>query len=125
MAGIAKANFVRYSPRKVGQILDLIRNKNVLEAFNILKFVHRAAAILLSSIFRLMLGTSFMLSFPSGPETSMTWSPLSTFTISGIAIGLFDNLLIFPLPYTADNFSAKVLFARFCIRHYSPACRNY
>lgn len=46
MASIAKANFVRYSPRKVGQVLDLIRRKPVLEAFKILKFIRRSTTVL-------------------------------------------------------------------------------
>ncbi len=46
MASVAKANFVRYSPRKVGQVLDLIRKKSVLEAFKILRFVRRSATTL-------------------------------------------------------------------------------
>jgi large subunit ribosomal protein L22 len=40
---IAKAKFVRYSARKVGQVLGQIRGKPVLEAFRILKFVPRSA----------------------------------------------------------------------------------
>ena len=40
---VAKANFVRYSSRKVGQVLDLIRSKPVIEAFKILKFIPRSS----------------------------------------------------------------------------------
>ena len=44
MAARAVARFVRLGPRKVGQVLDLIRGKGVLEAYQILKFSPRLAA---------------------------------------------------------------------------------
>lgn len=44
MATRAVARFVRLGPRKVGQVLDLIRGKGVLEAYQILKFTPRRAA---------------------------------------------------------------------------------
>ena len=44
MATRAIARFVRLGPRKVGQVLDLIRGKGVLEAYQILRFTHRRAA---------------------------------------------------------------------------------
>ena len=44
MAARAVARFVRLGPRKVGQVLDLIRGKGVLEAYQILKFTPRQAA---------------------------------------------------------------------------------
>ncbi|OIO73229.1 MAG: 50S ribosomal protein L22 [Elusimicrobia bacterium CG1_02_37_114] len=39
MEARAVSRFVRYSPRKVGLVLDLVRNKSVPEAFQILRFV--------------------------------------------------------------------------------------
>jgi len=44
VAARAVARFVRLGPRKVGQVLDLIRGKGVLEAYQILKFTPRQAA---------------------------------------------------------------------------------
>jgi len=44
VAARAVARFVRLGPRKVGQVLDLIRGKRVLEAYQILKFTPRQAA---------------------------------------------------------------------------------
>lgn len=44
MATRAIARFVRLGPRKVGRVLDLIRGKGVLEAYQILKFTRRRAA---------------------------------------------------------------------------------
>lgn len=45
MRGKAIARFTRVGPRKVGQVLDLIREKKVSEAYNILKFTKKSAAL--------------------------------------------------------------------------------
>lgn len=45
MEAIAKAKYARYSPRKVGQVLDLIRGKSVEKAYHILPTVPRSAAV--------------------------------------------------------------------------------
>jgi len=44
MIATAKARFVRISSRKVKLVVDLIRGKNLEEAFNILRFTRKAAA---------------------------------------------------------------------------------
>lgn len=46
MEAIAKAKHARFSPRKVGQVLGLIRGKSVEKAYGILPTVPRAAGIL-------------------------------------------------------------------------------
>ena len=46
MEAIAKAKHARYSPRKVGQVLGLIRGKSVAKAYSLLPTVPRAAGIL-------------------------------------------------------------------------------
>ena len=46
MEAIAKAKFARYSPRKVGQVLGLIRGKSVANAYGLLPTVPRAAGIM-------------------------------------------------------------------------------
>ena len=46
MEAIAKAKFARFSPRKVGQVLGLIRGKTVAKSFGLLPTVPRAAGIL-------------------------------------------------------------------------------
>ncbi len=46
MEAIAKAKHARYSPRKVGQVLGLIRGKTVAKAYGLLPAVPRAAAML-------------------------------------------------------------------------------
>ena len=45
MEAEARARHIGYPPRKVRQIADLIRGKNVEEALEILKFTERAAAV--------------------------------------------------------------------------------
>jgi len=46
MESIAKAKYARYSPRKVGQVLGVIRGKTVAKAYGLLPTVPRAAAML-------------------------------------------------------------------------------
>lgn len=46
MEAIAKAKFARYSPRKVGQVLGLVRGKSVAKAYGLLPSVPRSAALL-------------------------------------------------------------------------------
>jgi large subunit ribosomal protein L22 len=46
MEAVAKAKFARYSPRKVGQVLGLIRGKTVGKAYGLLPTVPRACGIL-------------------------------------------------------------------------------
>ena len=48
MQAIAHSNFVRYAPRKVNQVLELVRKKNVVEAMEALKFVTKKPAILIA-----------------------------------------------------------------------------
>ncbi|MFH1783947.1 MAG: 50S ribosomal protein L22 [bacterium] len=55
MEAKAIARFVRIGPRKVGQVLDLIRMKSVTDSVNILNFTPKAACevvmkVLLSSV---------------------------------------------------------------------------
>jgi large subunit ribosomal protein L22 len=44
MEAIARARFVRISPRKMRQVVDLIRDKDVDEAYRILRFTSKKAA---------------------------------------------------------------------------------
>lgn len=46
MEAIAIAKHARYSPRKVGQVLGLIRGKSVAKSYGLLPTVPRAAGIL-------------------------------------------------------------------------------
>lgn len=52
MESKAVAKFVRITPRKVRIVLDLIRGKNVAEAFAILKFTPKAGADVVEKVLR-------------------------------------------------------------------------
>ena len=48
----AVAKYIRITPRKVRIVLDLIRGKNVAEAFAILKFTPKAGADVVEKVLR-------------------------------------------------------------------------
>jgi large subunit ribosomal protein L22 len=50
MEAKATAKFVRYTPRKVNQVLTLIRDKKVEKAFVILSFLPKSAAALVKKV---------------------------------------------------------------------------
>jgi large subunit ribosomal protein L22 len=52
MEAKATAKFVRYTPRKVNQVLALIRNKKVEKAFEILSFLPKSAAELVKKVLK-------------------------------------------------------------------------
>ena len=52
MESKAVAKFVRITPRKVRVVLDIIRGKNVAEAFAILKFTPKAGAEVVEKVLR-------------------------------------------------------------------------
>ncbi len=52
MEAYAIAKHVGYPPRKVRQVADLVRGRNVEEALNILRFTNRAAATTVSKTIR-------------------------------------------------------------------------
>ena len=52
MESKAVAKFVRIAPRKVRVVLDIIRGKNVAEAFAILKFTPKAGAEVVEKVLR-------------------------------------------------------------------------
>lgn len=52
MEAKAIANFVRVSPRKAAQMTDLIRGKNVVQAFTLLKFSDKAASTIVSKVLK-------------------------------------------------------------------------
>ena len=45
MISCAKSRFVRISSRKVKLVIDLVRGKNLEEAFSVLRFTRKAAAV--------------------------------------------------------------------------------
>jgi len=52
MQAVAKARFLRGSARKMRQVLDLIRGRNVEEALNILRFTRKRSAESLEKVVR-------------------------------------------------------------------------
>jgi large subunit ribosomal protein L22 len=52
MEAKATAKFVRYTPRKVNQVLTLIRNKRVEKAFEVLSFLPKSAATLVEKVLK-------------------------------------------------------------------------
>lgn len=44
MEAIAHARYIRFAPRKVNQVLTLVRNKNVVSALNLLRFIQKRCA---------------------------------------------------------------------------------
>ncbi|OPJ54890.1 50S ribosomal protein L22 [Alkalithermobacter paradoxus] len=52
MEAKAIAKYVRVTPRKAGQIADLVRGKNVNEALAILKYTPRAAAPIVAKVIK-------------------------------------------------------------------------
>ena len=52
MEARAIAKYVRMSPTKVGVVLDLIRNKNVNEAFAILQYTPKEAAVAINKVLK-------------------------------------------------------------------------
>ena len=47
MEAIAKEKFVRFAPRKVNQVLSLVRKKSVPEALNALRFATKSCTVMI------------------------------------------------------------------------------
>ncbi|MCS7151983.1 MAG: 50S ribosomal protein L22 [Endomicrobia bacterium] len=45
MQGVCIARYIRYSPRKIAQVLKIIRGKNVAEVFKILDNVNKSCSL--------------------------------------------------------------------------------
>jgi len=52
MEAVAKARFVRGSARKMRQVMDLVRGRNVEEALNVLRFTRKKSALTLEKVVR-------------------------------------------------------------------------
>lgn len=52
MEARAIAKYVRMSPMKVGVVLDLIRGKNIQEAFAILQYTPKDAAVVINKVLK-------------------------------------------------------------------------
>lgn len=52
MQAVARARYMKCSARKMRQAVDLIRGRNVEDALNILRFVHKKSASILEKVVR-------------------------------------------------------------------------
>ncbi|MDR3307000.1 MAG: 50S ribosomal protein L22 [Endomicrobium sp.] len=73
MEAKAIAKFVRYTPRKVNQVLSLIRNKKVEKAFEVLSFLPKSAAPLVEKVLKSATANSGKLSDFSGLKVKEAW----------------------------------------------------
>lgn len=84
---IVKVRYQRYSPRKVAQVLNLIRKKEVEQAFNILRFVKKRPKEMIEKALKSAVANLNRLSNPKGlyiKECYVTQGPsLKRFRVAG------------------------------------------
>jgi large subunit ribosomal protein L22 len=73
MEAAAHAKFVRYAPRKVNQILTLIRNKSVERAFDILAFTPKGATEFIAKTLKSAVANSGRLKNMNGLKVKEAW----------------------------------------------------
>ncbi|MBN1824179.1 MAG: 50S ribosomal protein L22 [Endomicrobiales bacterium] len=73
MLAIAKAKFVRYAPRKVNQVLGLIRNKPVEKAFETLSFTPKAVSEIVAKTLKSAVANAGRLKNMSGLKVKEAW----------------------------------------------------
>jgi large subunit ribosomal protein L22 len=73
MEAKATAKFVRYTPRKVNQVLSLIRNKRVGKAFEILSFLPKSAATLVKKVLKSAAANAGKIEDYSGLKLKEAW----------------------------------------------------
>jgi large subunit ribosomal protein L22 len=73
MEAKATAKFVRYTPRKVNQVLSLIRDKKVEKAFEFLSFLPKSAATLVEKVLKSATANSGKLSDFSKLKIKEAW----------------------------------------------------
>ncbi len=73
MEARAIARFVRYAPRKVNQVLTVIRNERVPKAFEILSFLPKNATELVEKVLKSAVANSGKLNDFSGLKVKEAW----------------------------------------------------
>ena len=73
MQAKATAKFVRYTPRKVNQVLSLIRNKKVEKAFETLSFLPKSATTLIEKVLKSAVANAGKLKDYSGLKVKEAW----------------------------------------------------
>lgn len=74
MESKAVARYVRLGPRKVGRVLSLIRNKEVINAYNILKFTPWQCASEVKKVLQSAVANSGRLKDPAGLFVKGAWA---------------------------------------------------
>ncbi|MFH1368581.1 MAG: 50S ribosomal protein L22 [Elusimicrobiota bacterium] len=73
MEASATSKFQRYAPRKVNQVLGLIRNKTVDKAMEILAFTPKSSAMLIQKTLRSAIANSGKLKSAAGLKVKECW----------------------------------------------------
>ena len=73
MEALAQAKFVRFAPRKVNQVLGLIRNKPVEKAFDILAFTQKTVTSVIAKTLKSAVANSGRLKNMSGLKVKQAW----------------------------------------------------
>jgi len=73
MEGIAISKFARYAPRKVNQVLEIIRNKPVKKAFDLLSFAPKVSAVLVAKTLKSAVANTGKLKNPEGLTVKQCW----------------------------------------------------
>jgi large subunit ribosomal protein L22 len=73
MEGLAQSKFVRFAPRKVNQVLGLIRNKPVDKAFDILSFTSKTVTSVIIKTLKSAVANSGQLKNLSGIKVKQAW----------------------------------------------------
>ena len=73
MQAIAHARFARYSYRKVGQVLGLIRGKSVVDAMGMLPWVPRACRVLVGKTLKSAVANAGKNADPARLKVAQAW----------------------------------------------------
>ena len=73
MEALAQSRFVRFAPRKVNQVLGLIRNKPVEKAFDILSFTSKTVTSVIMKTLKSAVANSGHLKNMSGLKVKQAW----------------------------------------------------
>jgi large subunit ribosomal protein L22 len=73
MEALAQTKFVRFAPRKVNQVLGLIRNKPVEKAFDILAFTPKTVTSVIIKTLKSAIANSGRMKNMSGLKVKQAW----------------------------------------------------
>lgn len=64
MEGVCYARYIRYSPRKVAQVLKIIRGKKVIDAYRMLDNINKSCSLDIKKAIKSALNNAGALKFP-------------------------------------------------------------